>query len=109
MNTPSKNNAGTWVAALCLGLVPIQNQAAEFVELSAEIETFAYRLRDTNNIAKAKPKMVKVKCITGSTGWSIEHDYLDPQRWLCDGTNVVLRAEKLRATDPDGVKMESRD
>jgi hypothetical protein len=95
MNTPSKNKVAHWMTALCLGLVPLQNEAAEFVELSAEIETYAYPLGDTNDIAKAKPKMMKVKCITGSTGWSIEHDYVTPQVWLGDGTNVVLR------NDPD--------
>jgi hypothetical protein len=69
MNTPSKNKVAHWVTALCLGLVPMQNQAAEFVEISAEIETFGYRLGDTNNIAQTKPKLVKMKCITGSTAY----------------------------------------
>jgi len=69
----------------------MQNQAAEFFELSAEIETFAYRLKDTNGIAQAKPKLIKVKCITGSTSWSIDHDYEVRQEWLGDGTNVELR------------------
>ncbi len=96
----SPRHAAHWVTALCLGLVPMQNQAAEFVELSAEIETFAYRLGDTNGIAKAKPKLVKVKCITGSTGWSIQHDYLVRQEWLGDGTNVVLRNDPESEIDP---------
>jgi hypothetical protein len=105
----SQNQASRWVAIFHLGFLPIQNQAAEFVELSAEIETFAYRLGDTNDIAQARPKLVKVRCITGSTGWSIEHDYLEPQVWLCDGTNVVMRTKKQWATDTGITKMESRD
>ena len=107
MNTPSKNRVAHWVTALCLGLVPMQNQAAEFVELSAEIETFGYRLGDTNNIVKTKPRMAKVKCITGSTGWSIEHDFHEREEWLCDGTNVVMRSLPPSAPAADG--WESRD
>lgn len=98
------------LAALGLALfTPNSRAAAQFVELSAEIETFAYRLKDTNGIAKAKPKLVKVKCVTGSTGWSIEHDYQTPQVWLYDGTNVVMKPEKLWATQADSSTMESRD
>jgi hypothetical protein len=109
MNTPSKNKVASWVTALCLGLVPVQSQAAEFVELSAEIETFAYQLKDTNGIAKAKPSLVHVKCITGSTGWSIEHDYIKPQVWVGDGTNVVLRNDPEEATGPNYLSTLSRD
>ena len=109
MNTPSKDKVAHWVTALCLGLLPLQNQAAEFVELSAEIETFAYSLGDTNEIARARPKLMNVKCVTGATGWSIEHDYEVRQVWLGDGTNVALRTEKQWATDSGITKMESRD
>jgi hypothetical protein len=97
MNTLSKNKVAKWVTALCLGLVPIQNQAAEFVELSAEIETFGYRLGDTDSIAKAKPKTVNVMCIAGSTEWYIENDFHEGQEWLFDGTNVVCRSRPLSA------------
>jgi hypothetical protein len=93
--------ARRWVVPVCFWLLlSISCGAADFVELSAEIETFGYRLGDTNGIEKAKPKLVKVKCITGSTGWSIEHDYVRPQVWLGDGTNVVLR------NDPEGVSLK---
>ena len=109
MNTPSKNKVAHWVTALCLGLVPMQNQAAEFVELSAEIETFAYPLRDTNEIARARPKLMNVKCVTGATGWLIEHDYEVRQVWQGDGTNVVMKAERLGAPQAESSKMESRD
>jgi len=80
-------------------LLPIQNQAAQFVEISAEIETFGYRLGDTNSMAKAKPKLVKVGCITGSTEWSIENDFQERQEWLFDGTNLVCRSRPLPAPD----------
>ena len=75
MSTPSKNEVAKWLTVLYLGLASIQNQAAEFVEISAEIETFGYRLGDTESILEAKPKTVNVKCITGATEWYIEHDF----------------------------------
>ena len=105
MNTPSKNKLAKWVTALCLGLVPIQNQAAEFVEVSAEIETFGYRLGDTNSIAEAKPQTVNVKCITGSTEWYIEHDFHLRQEWMFDGTNVVVRSRPLSGSDTDSSRV----
>ena len=91
MKESFKCNASKRVAIFCLGILCLQSQAGEWVEISAEIETFGYRLGDTNNIAQARPKLVKVKCIMGPTGWSIEHDYPERQEWLYDGTNVVLR------------------
>ena len=65
MKIPFKKEIGRRVAAFCLGFVSIQNYATQYVEISAEIETFGYRLADTNSIAKAKPKTVHVVCITG--------------------------------------------
>src|SRR6266542_3725934 len=40
MNRPSKIRVGKCVAAFCLGLFSIQIQAAPFVEISAEIESY---------------------------------------------------------------------
>jgi len=102
MNTPSKNKVAKWVIALCLGLAPIQNQAAEFVEVAAEIETFGYRLGDTNSIPKARSQTVKVRCITGSTEWYIEHDFHVRQEWVFDGTNVVCRSAPLAGASEQG-------
>ena len=99
MNKPSKNKAAKWVTTLCLVLLPIQNQAAQFVEISAEIETFGYRLGDINSIAKAKPKLVNVGCITGSSEWCITNDFKERQEWLFDGTNVVCRSRPLSVPD----------
>lgn len=99
MKKPSKNEVAKWVATFCLGLLSIQNQAAEFVKISAEIETFGYRLGDTNSIAKAKPKLVNVVCIAGSNEWYIENDFSERQEWLFDGTNVVCRSRPLSAPD----------
>ena len=93
---------------LCLGLVSMQNQAAEFVEITAEIETFGYRLGDTNSISEARPRTVNVKCITGATEWYIEHDFHIRQEWLFDGTNVVVRSTPLSDTDNSRVTKEIR-
>jgi hypothetical protein len=105
MNTPSKSKLAKWMTALCLGLVPIQNQAAEFVELLAEIETFGYRLGDSDSIAKAKPQTVNVRCIRGSTEWYIEHDFHARQEWVFDGTNVVCRSAPLGTSEQGNAKI----
>ncbi len=114
MKKSSKNNVGKWVTAFCLGLLSIQDQAAQFVEISAEIETFGYRLGDTNSIAKAKPTLVNVVCVTGSSEWCIENDFQERQDWLFDGTNVVCRSRPLSALERADSKVmkevwESRD
>ena len=104
MNTPLRTEVAKWVTALCLGLVPVQNQAAEFVEISAEIETFGYRLGDTESILEAKPKTVNVRCIAGSIEWYVEHDFHARQEWQFDGTNVVLRSRPISSgTDSSNV------
>src|SRR5688572_32116385 len=92
MNAPSKTKVAKCVTVFFLLLVPIPNHAAEFLEISAEIETFGYRLGDTESILEAKPKTVSVRCITGSTEWYIEHDFHTRQEWQFDGTNIVLRS-----------------
>lgn len=87
---------GCWREAVllsaCLGLLlPTPLSAAQYFELTAEIETFGYRLGDTNWVAKARRQTVNVKCVTGSTGWSIEHDFHERQEWAGEGTNVVFK------------------
>src|SRR5688572_24972843 len=93
MNRPSKNRVGKWVAAFCLGIFSIQIQAAQFVEISAEIETFGHRLEHTNSIAKAKPRTLHVVCITGSNRWYLTNDFPQPEQWLFDRTNVWCRTQ----------------
>jgi hypothetical protein len=81
------------LAALCFGLLPIPLQAADFVEISAEIESFGYRLQDTNSINRAKPKTTRVVCITGGKEWFLSNDYQQPEQWLFDGTKVWCKTE----------------
>jgi hypothetical protein len=92
-NRLSKGEFGKWVAAVCLGFLALQIHAAQFAEISAEIEVFGYRLGDTNSIAKAKPQTVNVVCITDSNQWYMTNDVQQPEQWLFDGTNVWCRTQ----------------
>jgi hypothetical protein len=103
MKSQFRNQIGNWVVMLCVGLFPMQHRAAQFVEISAEIETFGYRLKDTNSIATAKPKTVNVVCIAGANEWYIENDFYERQEWSFDGTNVMCRSKDRREV------WESRD
>ena len=80
-----------WITALGLLLLSLQSQSAEFVEIFAEIETFGYRLEDTNSIAKAKASTLQVLCIAGTNQWYMTNDFQQPEQWLFDGTNVWCR------------------
>lgn len=99
MKKPFRNQIDKWIAIFCLGFFSIQNHAAEYIEISAEIETFGYRLADANSIAGAKPKTVHVVCITGPNEWYIEDDFQERRKWLFDGTNVLRRSWPLSAPD----------
>lgn len=92
---------GKWVTALGLGFLASQNQAAQFLEISAEIESFGYRLHDTNNIAEARPKITSVLCVTGTNQWYIENDFAQRQQWRFDGTNVCCRTQVTESTVPE--------
>jgi hypothetical protein len=105
MNRSLEAKVAKWLTVLYLGLASIQNQAAEFVEITAEIETFGYRLGDTNSVAEARPRTVNVKCITGAIEWYIEHDFQIRQEWMFDGTNIVVRSRPLSGSDTDSSRV----
>src|SRR5262249_15627124 len=88
---PSNHQFPKWVALFCL--LAIQNQAAQFVEISAEIDFFGYELGVPDAPARAEPKTFHVTCTTGSSQWYIENDYQSLEEWLFDGTNVVCRTQ----------------
>lgn len=97
---------------LCLGFCPMQRLVAQFVEISAEIQTFGYGLGDTNSIASAKSRTVSVVCITGKNEWYITSDYQQPEEWLFDGTSVRCRTKIPTKEHPQAVMnedWESRD
>ncbi len=99
MNKRFKREIGKWAAASCLWLFSIQIQAAQFVEINCEIETYGYRLADTNSIARARPKTVHVVCITASSEWYIEDDFQERRKWLFDGKTVSCNSRPLSASD----------
>lgn len=84
-----------WIAALHVGfwLLSFQSQCAAFVEISAEIETFGYRLGDRNAVAKTKPITIQVFCIAGANHWYMTNDFQQSEQWLFDGTNVWCRTQ----------------
>jgi hypothetical protein len=90
-----KNETAGCVAVLCFGLLSSQNLAAQFVEISAEIETLHYRLDNTNSIARTRPKTIHVTCVAGASKWFIEEDYVFQTKWLFDGAQVVSRSQPL--------------
>jgi hypothetical protein len=101
MKRPFKGLATSLLVILCFGLLSIHIPAAEFVEISAEIEVLGYRLHDTNSIARAKPKTTRVVCITGGKEWYISNDYQEREQWVFDGTNVLCKAESQSLPGPD--------
>jgi hypothetical protein len=112
MNKPSKNEIAKWVAAFLLGLLSIHIQAADFVEISAEIESLAYGLHDTNGIARAKPKTFSVLCISAINGLEFKACFksetaneasaaLDALKEI-DATNAVAILQRAMALFPDG-------
>ena len=107
---PLKTRIWKWVAVLGLPLFPIQPKAAatQFVEIAADIETYGYRLGDTNSIADAKPKTVSVVCILGTNQWYIENDFQQREQWLFDGTNVVRTIIPQKAIRNCGKRVGSR-
>ena len=98
MMKPFKIQNAKWVTTFCLGLFSTQNHAAQYVELSAEIDTFGYRLADTNSMARATPKTVHVVCIAGPDQWFIADDFQGQRKWLFNGTNVLRKTSPLSAS-----------
>ena len=77
----------------------LQGGAAQFVEISAEIETFHWSAEETNGAARAKPRIVSVLCVVGTNQWRMESNYLEggEEKWSFDGTNVY---KSIRVTRP---------
>src|SRR5439155_19544997 len=63
MKTPVINHSSPWVTFLCL-LLGIQLRAAQFVELTAEIETV-----DWHSEAVSRQPPWTVRCVVGTNAW----------------------------------------
>lgn len=92
MHQAFKNTVVRCSLTMCLGVLSVQNLTAQFVEISAEIQTYGYRLKDTNSIAAAKPETVRVACIAGANTWYIDENFHGRTEWLFNGTNVIARS-----------------
>jgi hypothetical protein len=108
MCKPFKNKLTTCVAASCFALLPLGKPAAQFVEITAEIQTHAYRLNDTNSSSAAKPRTVHVRCVVGANQWYIEEDSSERNEWLFDGHTVVCRSRPPLGSDaPSNIRKEA--
>jgi hypothetical protein len=77
----------------------LQGGAAQFVEISAEIETFYWSKEETNGAAETKPRIVSVLCVVGTNQWRMESNFLErgEEKWSFDGTNIY---KSIRPTRP---------
>ena len=87
MKTPVINHSSPWVTFLCL-LLGIQLRAAQFVELTAEIETV-----DWHSEAVSRQPPWTVRCVVGTNAWRIDGRFVRQgnSTWSFTGTNVVER------------------
>ena len=89
---------------VCPVLLGFQVQA-QFIEITAEIESLGYRLDEPNAIPRTKRKTLQTTCVVGTNQWYIESDYGEPAKWRFDGTNVTSNPSDLAAhiNSADGV------
>ena len=87
LKTPVINHPSPCVASLCL-LFAIQLRAAQFVELTAEIETV-----DWHSEAVSRQPSWTVRCVVGTNAWRIDGRFVRQgnSTWSFTGTNLVER------------------
>ena len=88
-------------------MLPVPKAAAQYIEITAEIESLAYRSDQPDAEAKARPKRFSVLCITGNGRWRIENDWVAGglNKWLFDGTNIY---ESLQVIKPPPEETQER-
>jgi hypothetical protein len=79
--------------------------AGQFVEVSATIKLTTYRSGETNELVKAKSRLISSVCIAGTNSWRIEDDCVQGglNKWFFDGTNVY---ESLQVVSPASQEMQ---
>ncbi len=99
MKTPFLNQAPKWAALICVWLLPNQHAAAQWVEISADIEITSYRGGDAKAAANAIPRTISEVCTVGANEWRIENNHVrgGEEKWCFDGTNVY---NSVRITQP---------
>jgi hypothetical protein len=81
----------------------VRHAAAQFVEISADIEITTYRSDLPNAEATATPKTFSVLCITGTNRWRIENDWSRGglNKWFFDGTNIYESLQVIKPPPED--------
>lgn len=99
--------AQTFVALLLCLAASAQTATGQFLEISAAIELTSYRSGQTDGEANAKPRLVSLRCITGTNLWRIESDWArgGANNWFFDGTNVY---ESLEVTRPPSEERQEK-
>jgi hypothetical protein len=81
----------------CVVGCSISAGAQPYVEILAEIELTAYSGYGTKGAENAEPRTISLTCVTGTTEWRIENDYIrgGDSAWHFDGTNVYHRLRSV--------------
>src|ERR1043166_9379863 len=87
---------------LCLSLL-VQHAAAQFIEISADIEITSHRSDVPNAEATSTPRTFSVLCIIGTNQWRIENDWSRGglNKWLFDGTNIYESLQVIKPPPED--------
>jgi len=98
MNSQNSRRFLQCIIALCLSLF-IDRAIAQYIEISAEIQTIAYRSDQPEAELKATPKTFSVLCVVGTNRWRIENDWARGglNKWFFDGINIY---ESIQVTSP---------
>jgi len=88
------NKAQKLVATVWLSLLfAPQHSAAQFVEVSAEIQMTSWHSKDSAGQPIEKHNSFRTHCVVGTNTWLIEHDSIinAKETWWFTGSNVVRR------------------
>lgn len=91
MKKPLMNQTAKSGLVLCLWLVlPTQRGAAQFVELTAEIETVRWSFKGENEPPAVHIRSWTTRCVVGASTWLIENDAEgSKETWSFAGTNIT--------------------
>jgi len=100
------NQTSKWITTACFALFAIQSIGAEFVEITAELESIGWSGSATDSPADAKPKTVSLVCTVGAHEWRIDNPSENAEeKWSFDGTNVY---NSIRVTRPLSEERQER-
>jgi hypothetical protein len=87
---------------LCLSLF-VQHAAAQFIEISADIEITSYRSDVPNAEATSTPRTFSVLCVIGTNQWRIENDWSRGglSKWFFNSTNIYQSLQIIKPPPED--------